>query len=300
MIPNNEQTSRWISGIPYEIAFWNSYYSNKKRRSDLFSWSGYGKKCELENFDIDGFIGPKLRDESPIIVDAGAALSYVFGTVISGKEVKIDYVDPLAIFYNRILDRYDIDRPRIKFGMVESLSVSYPENSVTFVHIRNALDHCYDPIQGIIQALVILKRDGVLYLNHFKNEAEREGYRGFHQYNIKASDGNLILWNRDVSINVNDVLGGFANVEVSETKEGRVVAVITKFGSVPARLYDSSRTVAKVADMFLDTISYFDSPSRSLSYHWKKIYTNIGHKIMRLMPFSVLNRIKEIASKIKS
>lgn len=34
---------KWLKGIPYEIAFWKSYYRNKKRRKDLFRWSKFNQ-----------------------------------------------------------------------------------------------------------------------------------------------------------------------------------------------------------------------------------------------------------------
>lgn len=294
---SKNETSRWLGGIPYEVAFWKSYYGNRRRRADLFRWSGYGKQCTLDNFDIDSFISRQPTDSEPVIVDAGAALSYVLGTVIGGREMKIDYVDPLAPFYNDILDRYKIDRPRIRFGMIESLSASYRPDSVTFVHVRNALDHCRNPLEGIIQALVVLKPGGVLYLNHFRNEAERENYRGFHQFNISNRNGRLELWNRDTRIDVNSVVGSFARVEVSETGQGRVVAVITKNGPVPESLYRQEETTARMAEMVMTAVTYFSSPRRTLAYHWKQLYTTAGHRLMRLLPWSLLNRIKRMAGK---
>lgn len=294
---SKNETSRWLGGIPYEVAFWKSYYGNRRRRADLFRWSGYGKKCTLDNFDIDSFISRQPTASEPVIVDAGAALSYVLGTVIGGREMKIDYVDPLAPFYNDILDRYKIDRPRIRFGMIESLSASYRPDSVTFVHVRNALDHCRNPLEGIIQALVVLKPGGVLYLNHFRNEAERENYRGFHQFNICNSDGHLELWNRDTCIDVNSIVGSFARVEVSETGQGRVVAVITKNEPVPESLYRQEETTARMAEMVMTAVTYFSSPRHTLAFHWKQLYTTAGHRLMRLLPWSLLNRIKRMAGK---
>ena len=126
MDDKHADTKRWLKGIPYEVAFWRSYYANRRRRADLFSWSLFGKACSLDNFDIDAFIG-SWPDSNPLILDVGCALSYAFGNIINGEEARVEYVDPLAPFYNRILDDYGIERPRIKFGMVEQLSASYPD-----------------------------------------------------------------------------------------------------------------------------------------------------------------------------
>ena len=141
---------RWLSGIPYEVAFWRSYYGNKHRRKDLFRWSLYDKPCHLDNFDIDRYVAD-LDTNQPKLLDVGCALSYMFGSRINGQYLNVDYVDPLAPFYNKILRKYKIDRPEIKFGMIESLTGSYAPDTVDFIHVRNALDHCSDPLSGIIQ-----------------------------------------------------------------------------------------------------------------------------------------------------
>lgn len=286
----------WLKGIPYEVAFWRSYYANERRRNDLFGWSLYGKPCNLEGFDIDGYIAGCGVD-NPIILDVGCALSYAFGNIINGTEADVRYVDPLAPFYNKILERYKIQRPRITYGMVEALSASFAPGSVTFIHIRNALDHCANPFGGILQALSTLRIGGVLYLNHFRNEAQNEGYRGFHQYNITEQDGHLILWNRDNSIDVTEALAGFATTETSITDSGRIVAVITKTKPVPESLCSAQATAMQQSQMMIDTVCYFHSFGNSAGYQITRLYTTIGHRIMRLVPYSLLGRIKKLLSK---
>lgn len=291
-------TSRWISGIPYEVAFWESYYRNKKRRADLFSWSGFGHPCRLDCFDIDSFIEKQNITARPVIIDVGSALSYAMGTVINGRDTEIEYVDPLAPFYNRILDRYNISRPYIKFGMVENLSLFYNKGSVTFIHIRNALDHCCDPFEGIIQSLAVLKEGGILYLNHFINEAQREGYRGFHQFNINRDEkGHLILWNKNCNIDVSEKISDYADIKTFTTDEKRVVAVITKAKEIPSAVYSLETTAERVALTTKATIEYFHSPRRSAAYQWKRAISTIGHRMMRQLPYPLLNKIKTIAGK---
>ena len=73
-------SSRWVSGIPYEVAFWRSYYRNKGSRNDLLSWSQYGRECSLDNFDVAAFVDG-LNREDPVIADVGCALSYMFSDI---------------------------------------------------------------------------------------------------------------------------------------------------------------------------------------------------------------------------
>lgn len=290
---------KWLSGIPYEVAFWRSYYGNRRRRNDLFSWSLYGKPCRLDGFDIDRYI-KELGCDNPRILDVGCALSYAFGNIINGKAADVTYVDPLAPFYNRILERYRIDRPAITYGMIESLTGSFGQDTVDFIHVRNALDHCADPMEGICQCLVTLKQGGVLYLNHFVNEAEGEDYRGFHQFNIAEETGNLIIWNRNTRINVTDVLGGVAEVKTQVIEvEGRsrVVAVITKTAELPGHLYNQAEVTQRLARQLMATVLYFNSFGCSAAYQWRRLYSTVGHTVMRLLPYALLNRIKRLASR---
>lgn len=286
---------KWLEGIPYEVAFWQSYYSNKKRRKDLFSWSMYGKSCELDHFDIDSYI--RSLDSNPKIIDVGCALSYMFGNIINNIPHDIIYIDPLSVFYNRILDKYKIDRPRIKFGLLESLSILYDNNSIDFIHIRNALDHSQDPFYGIIQCLLVLKKGGVLYLNHFRNEGENEGYRGFHQNNLDIKNNEFIIWNKDKVINVTNEIKSFAKVETSITRQGRLVTVITKTNDVPSTFYDSKKDSQLIVDKLIETIIFYYKFPNSFKFQFKRLYCYLGHTTMRLLPFSILNKIKKMAGK---
>lgn len=47
---------RWVTGIPYEVTFWRSYYRRRKSREALISWSQLGKECTLDNFDVVSYI----------------------------------------------------------------------------------------------------------------------------------------------------------------------------------------------------------------------------------------------------
>lgn len=293
MDTTNADTRRWLKGIPYEIAFWRSYYANRHRRADLFSWSLFGKDCRLDNFDIDAFVN-SWPDEKPLILDVGCALSYAFGNIIAGKEARVEYVDPLAPFYNRILDDYNIDRPRIRFAMMEQLSATYPENTVAFIHIRNALDHCANPMAGIIQCLRALRTGGVLYLNHHRDEAEREAYRGFHQFNITERNRRLTIWNPHECIDVAESLSGFAETECSVSKEGFIVGVIRKTAQVPGNLCSTEATARASAEMMIATVEHFHSLRADTAYQFSRLKSTLGHRLMRLVPLSWLDRIKKL------
>lgn len=286
---------QWLKGIPYEIAFWRSYYGHAKSLRKLDSWSEYGKECHLDNFDIKQFA--KSCPSTPKFVDLGCALSYTFGTKLDGIAIEIDRVDPLASFYNKILQKYAPYRPKIKYGMIECISACYEKNSVDLIHVRNALDHSSDPILGIMECLECLRVGGVLYLNHHRNEALREGYRGFHQYNIDFEDGKLIVWNEKSRFNLNSLLAEFSIVDCSVTDRGEVVGVITKKLELPE--YNPNLSKERAMDMLNLTLQSFNSSSFSLRYQVNGIVANMAHTTMRRMPRGLVERIKKVFSKSK-
>jgi len=91
----------WVTGIPYEIAFWKGVYSNQKSIERLFRWSKYNKEFELDNFDAKQFLSQR---ENPIIVDAGCGMSFCYGETLDGKQLNVRYIDPLAPFFNKIIE----------------------------------------------------------------------------------------------------------------------------------------------------------------------------------------------------
>ena len=289
---NRKIIRRWLQGIPYEVAFWRSYYANRKRRRQLMEWSQYGRECELEGFDLAAYLRTCPTAE-PLLLDVGCAMSYAFGDIVDGRRQKVLYIDPLAPFYNRILHRYRIDRPEITFGMAEYLSATNAGLRADFIHIRNALDHCADPMQGILQALACLRTGGVLYLNHFDNEALREAYRGFHQYNITEEDGKLLIWDRHLRKTwVDDTVAPFATVSTTLTPQGRVVAVITKTAEVPVETVDPAATARRLGLLAIEIADWHHSLPHALRYQWLRLFCTVGHRIVRRLPFWMQRRLK--------
>ena len=273
-----------LLGIAYEEAFWRSQFSVRRARKGLYAWSRYGRDIQLKNFDIIGFLDEweSDRGERPVVLDVGSGASFCTGNLSHGKEIDIHYIDPLAPYYNRMIEK---TRPRhfpsVEFGTIEQLSAFYPGGNAAFIHVQNALDHCQSPVRGIIECLRCLAVGGILYLKHFPNEAERENYRGFHQYNIDHNDSSLIIWNKQERHNINNLLDGFTEITVSLSDIGEVIAVITKTGKVPPNLYDDSDNLHELCEMQMQTALAFNSFGFSQKYHiYRRFYIIIQH-IMR-------------------
>lgn len=253
----------WVNGIPYEIAYWESTYSNKKRLESLFNWSKYNKEIELMNFDVKRLLCQKAN---PIIVDAGCGMSFSNGDKLDGKQLNVFYIDPLASFFNKIIEKKKPDLPQITFGFIEYLSAFVP-NKASLIIVQNALDHSNDPIKGILECIESLEVGGVLYLRHFINEAETENYRGFHKYNISLENDELIIWNKETKTNINYFLSGLTEIETS-TFGNEVIAVISKKKELTNGFIDYKKDIANLSNHYIDMIQNFNKVSYSLSYQW--------------------------------
>lgn len=177
--------------------------------------------------------------------DVGCGMSYAIGDKIKkdGKLVPLDihYVDPLAFHFNRILRKSKRNLPQIEFGMAEYLSAFIPNQDASLITIQNALDHSSAPVKGIIESLLSLHEGGVLYLNHHPNEAEMEKYKGFHQYNVDEQEGQLVIWNKQGSINITQLLDGFASVEIKKWIMGILSLSSLKFPYISNFLFHYRR-----------------------------------------------------------
>lgn len=288
--------SKWLKGIPYEVAFWNNVYRWNATFKGMMGWANYGSTISLEDFDANRFL---LQKEHPVALDVGAGMSYATGNFTSknGQNLPLDihYVDPLAFHYNKILRRYRKSLPEIEFGMMEYLSAFFPQKNVSLIMIQNALDHSANPMKGIWEALASLHIGGVLNLNHHPNEAETERYKGFHQFNIIDENGRLIIWNKQQRIDVNTLIQKYANITVSRnTTSGHVIAVMCKTAEIPQEM-----TCDKTDKQFLCNLLMMQnlqqfSLRHTLSYHLNYWKFNTIQFFIQALPWEWKMKLKKI------
>jgi len=287
--------NNWIDGIPYEIAFWKGVYSNKKSINRLFRWSKYNDEISLANFDVKQFLS---QQENPVIVDVGCGISYWNGNKLDGKPLNVCYLDPLAPFFNEIIDKKKLDLPKITFGFIEHLSVFLPEK-VSLIIVQNALDHCNDPVKGILECVESLKIGAVLYLRHKPNEAEAENYRGFHQYNVSLENNEMVIWNKKVKINVNSTLMNFANVETS-IYDGEIIAVVTKKQDLPKEFFDFKKDISDLYCQYIAVIQNFNQISYSFRYHWNFFKYRVIQLFIQRFSYKTKMKMKKIIRTLTS
>jgi len=289
-------TDNWNNGIEYEIAFWKALYKNKKSRESLFNWSDYGKEIVLPGFDVEKFLSERKGELSDIL-DVGCGLSFRSGTIFQGEPLQIHYIDPLAPFFNKILDKYRPDLPKIEFGVLENLTAFRPKESASLIEIQNALDHSSNPIKGIKEALDVLVIDGVLYLNHHPNEAEAENYRGFHQYNISEENGSLLIWNKQSIVNISEILQDVADVQC-HMADGEVIAVIRKLK--PTKFSDSTLRgdIAELYSNLVNMTPQLSSPQQAIKRKARFSYYSIVQYVSKYFNYNTRLKIKNIIKKL--
>ena len=189
--------NNWIKGIESELMFWEYMISNDE------IWLPKEKRNKQTT---------NINDKNVMkILDVGAGPM----TILTPNNTShIIAVDPLALYYNKLLDKYNRNPIlRTEFCFSERLYERFEENYFDQVHMSNALDHSFFPMISLFNFLYVVKKGGKVLLYHAQNEAEFEKYLGFHQFNIDIQDGKAVFWNKSVKIILEDILNGIAEIE---------------------------------------------------------------------------------------
>jgi hypothetical protein len=90
-------------------------------------------------------------------------------------------------------------------------------------HMRNALDHAFDPLEGILQLLHVTKPGGFVLLRHAQNEGVVGKFRvGLHQWAFDVDDStppHFIVWNDVVRVDVTERLTALGHSVTTELKD---------------------------------------------------------------------------------
>ena len=207
----NTHKEQWESGKQHEIDFWTEWFE-----TGGLQWKEEYKNRLDENLPFPEFLIEYLPDRPEItVLDVGAGPLTLLGKVLPGRKLTITAVDALADIYDKIMERcHIVPLVRTQYCEAERLSEKFPAGSFDLVYMQNALDHSYDPMEGIKQMLHVVKNDCCVFLSHATNEAERENYSGFHQWNFCMEGDKFIIWNKDARIDVASELSGYAEVTV--------------------------------------------------------------------------------------
>jgi len=237
---------RWTRGLEMEADFWKQKLSPDPAVNDrlerLSLWLEDGEVTWYLPGDdpcaflrdargrmskaVQGLPGPRILNvgsgplaPGPLECDVEAA-----DGSMQRRRLRVVAADGLARFYNRILDEYMLEPPYMPQQCpVEELHTCFPPGHFDVVHMRNALDHVFDPLLGIQRMLQVVRPGGWVLLRHARNEGIPGHFRnGLHQWafdTLECPDSkamsaagtctpSFLLWNPELRLDVSSYLLG--------------------------------------------------------------------------------------------
>lgn len=217
-------TERWSEGLDEETEFWfrwlrdggDPWPDDYRLRTDPASELQPHIRRHLEGFD-----GARVR-----VLDVGSGPLTVLGKCWDGRQIEITAVDPLAERYANLFERVGLEplvRPVV--GEAEKLTETFPRDSFDLVYAQNCIDHGYDPLRSIQQMLAVVQPGRVVLLEHAIDEGEHMSYGGPHQWNMRAEDGQFVIWRPGMSVDAHSILERDADLQIEVLPEARWIRV---------------------------------------------------------------------------
>lgn len=210
----------WKKGLPAEVEVWRDWLAGKTEDAEE-------RALRLSsNRPFPWWAKPMIpgRPDRIRILDIGAGPLTSLGTVWDEKTVKIVPVDPLATEYEGLLREYGLTPPiRTIYGMAETLSDQFEENSFDFAYAGNSLDQTVDPIKAHREILKVLKPNCSLISMHPANQGEEEHYEGVYQWNFSMKEDRLVVWNHGAQFDLLDECRGISQHHFE--KDGHYIKV---------------------------------------------------------------------------
>jgi SAM-dependent methyltransferase len=187
---------RWAAGLSYEVSFWQRFLETKGAE-----WPDYFVNLVADEHPVSDPIVleciRRLASPSVSVLDVGAGPVSLVGTSAGGTTIRLTAVDPLADEYAELLAGAGIvPYVRTETCQGERLLERFQPGAFDLSFARNCVDHSYDPMLVIENMLTVVRPGGFVVLKHLRNEGEREGYSGLHQWNFDLQRGRLLLWDR--------------------------------------------------------------------------------------------------------
>lgn len=267
--------AEWGAGVNSELQYWFYYLTTSG--GDFPTDYLFRTSLESDLGSRDPALARDIQSlgrTSVSLLDVGSGPLSNLGRKLSGIDVTITSCDPLAEGYRVLLDFCSLqDHARqIVFADAENLSAFIEPGRFDVVHASNALDHGWQPFRAIQEMLTVCRLDGFVSIGHFENEAEWEKYTGLHKWNFTLDGEDLVLWNRQESLNVSSLLREQAEIRTQriDAEGGRqwIRAVLrrkTGFSLKPQSANDMARTYQRNYNALLGQLAARIVETSSLS-----------------------------------
>jgi SAM-dependent methyltransferase len=182
------------AGRASEIEFWRDFMQSARCK---LNWCDAipNPECDQEIYILLRYVAwAKCKLGKPIdVLDIGSGPISILTHVFHGLHAHLKAADPLADEYERLWTdeaaRMRAVRPVPVAG--EDLARHFGRNSFDVSHIRNAIDHTIHPMAVMEQMIEITRKNGVIVVHGFENEAATERWEGFHQWNMRIIPGDM-------------------------------------------------------------------------------------------------------------
>ena len=216
--------TQWLEGLDDEIGYWAKWI---KTRGWQWPEEFEVRMQQRRELCIVNHLLPKISQmpsQDIKVLDVGSGPMTIIGRY-EEKNLQITACDPLADAYNDLMEKYGVE-PHVRpvFADCENLSIFFEHNYFDAVLCHNALDHSYNPLQGILQMTQVVKSGGCILLHHYENVAVLESYRGLHQWNFTIEDNDFIIWNRESRFSLRETLG--SKISISVAREGVFISCL--------------------------------------------------------------------------
>ena len=208
----NDIYSVWSEELAEETDYWEQVINGThKRDADYF-------RKRVENHTTKRFQFFELFDnplKGPLkVLDVGAGPLTQIGLSNPSGPIEVTAVDPLADKYNKLLDDAGINpEVRTQAGTCEGLLEMFQLGSFDVVYSNNALDHAFNPVEGIANMVSLCRPGGIVHIEGRANVGEFNFYSGLHQWNFMAVQGDLIIWRPTEQYSLQKRLGTSAIVQ---------------------------------------------------------------------------------------
>lgn len=206
---DSSKMQRWIDQLlSTEAVYWDNVLAEVKARKD--------SRLFKREFQYRWYKAMDITKDS-VIIDVGSGPLPKFGNMIQGEKLNYIPVDPLAVQYNRLLEKNEIVLPVTpNFALMECLTCFFPEASADYVIIHNAIDHSIDLIRCLLEALKVVKIGGSVLTRHAECEGSVERYWGLHKWDISSDEyGHLLIADEaNHYMDITEMFQEFAEIEL--------------------------------------------------------------------------------------
>ncbi|MBB4199477.1 SAM-dependent methyltransferase [Rhodoblastus sphagnicola] len=221
-----ENKAVWAAGIDDELAFWTHWIATRGGQ-----WpDDFAMRCDPAA-PLQDEIARYLPHPAPSplsLLDVGAGPMTYVGKVFGATAIDLTAVDALGDAYARLDFPPGLPLVRTKTCDSEALSRLFPSNRFDVVFSRNALDHGYDPMQAILEMIAVAKPGGLVITLNWCNEAMRENWRGFHQWNFCVEQGRFIIADRTRRFLVNEAVQDLVDIAHLSAEDSGVVHCVMR------------------------------------------------------------------------